>query len=136
MQRNAHTAVSNDEKASTCGLGRGHRHQRKPTATNALAGYSIGLADRERLPKSRDSSSQIDLELLPVLASGWNSLRLTTQIRSVPLAGHAISVSQIADPRPKRVFSSTYNRPLLASGLRIPSAIVELFPRSKPCSEN
>ena len=43
MQRNAHTAVSNDEKASRYELGRGHGHKRNPAAPNPLAGYSIGL---------------------------------------------------------------------------------------------
>ncbi len=55
---NAHSAISNDEKASTHELGRGHGHKRKSTASNALAGYSIGMPTVSTYARSACVTSQ------------------------------------------------------------------------------
>jgi hypothetical protein len=68
--------------------------------------------------------------------SGWDQLRLAAQTRSVPLAGHSISVSGAPVQVVRQAFSSTYNGPLLAAGLRIPKCDFKLLQGSRPCSEN
>ena len=56
---------------------------------------------------------------------------------SVSALGRSLDVCVGAwDPIGRQVFSSTYNWPSLAAGLRIRSAIFKLLQGSRPCSEN
>ena len=69
VQRNAHSAVSNDEKASTHGLGRCHRHKRKSTASTALAGYSISMTTSNAVLSRADFAIQ-NLQRGPIRTDG------------------------------------------------------------------
>lgn len=69
VQRNAYSAVSNDEKASTHGLGRCPRHKRKSTASTALAGYSIGMTTSNAVRSRPDFAIQ-NLQRGPIWTDG------------------------------------------------------------------
>jgi hypothetical protein len=67
--RNAHSTVSNDEKASTHGLGRCHRHKRKSTASTALAVYSISMTTSNAALSRTDFAIQ-NLQRGPIRTDG------------------------------------------------------------------
>lgn len=69
MQCNAHSAVSSDEKASTHGLGRCPRHNRKSTASTALAGFSIGMTTSNAVLSRADFAIQ-NLQRGPIQTDG------------------------------------------------------------------
>ena len=69
VQRNAHSAVSNDEKASTYGMSRCRRHKRKSTALTALPGYSIGMTTSNAVLSHADFAIQ-NLQRWPIRTDG------------------------------------------------------------------